>query len=232
MIDSKLLQQVKTAILPDAECLSDEEIELLISWVNTGGRLFFTAGTATHDENRRRRPRHGILQRISDFPAQEHGLSPAQEWHHWLRNDFTEFETSDSVLPGWKPVIHPYGKGLMGLWPQIDSGAPESQQDFADLKAFLFDLHGPMNVEIHGPPSLLVEFNHQPATSETLIHLIRTDAGDDDISITIRNGMGWKECRVLSPDQQPPATQIKGKILRLSRLSRYAIVAFPSSHDC
>jgi len=231
-IEMHRLQKVRTAILPDTECLSDSEIELLNSWVLGGGRLFFTAGTATHNENRRRRPRNGILEHVRDFPPHHSGLSPAQEWCHWLRNDFTEFETSDSILPGWKPVIHSHGKGLLGLWPEIAAASPETPGTPARttdaLEAFLRKLHGPMRIQVQAPPSLLVESNHQPATAETLVHLVRTDSGSRPISVSIRNTSGWKGYRVLSPDRRPPVVQIIGKTLRLSRLSRYAVVAFPS----
>ncbi len=227
-IDGHRLGQVQTAILPDAESLSDGEIDLLNTWVLKGGRLLITAGTATHDENRRRRPRNGLLERVGNFPVHRSGLSPAQEWLHWFRNDFTEFETRDSILPGWMPVIHPHGKGVLGLWPEISASRKGKGTPAKAIETFLRKLHGPMRIQVQGPPSLLVDCNRQPATEETLIHLVRTDPGTRPISVSIRNSSGWKGCRVLSPDLRPPVLQINGKTLRLSRLGRYAVVVFPS----
>lgn len=224
-IDATLLRQVKTAILPDAECLSDAEIARLKSWVRRGGRLFLTGGTATHDENRRRRPRHGFVsvQGQGGIPAPENGLSPAQQWHHWLRNDFTEFATTDSILPGWKPLIHPYGQGAIGLWPTV------AETPSSDLENFLAKLHGPKNLSIQGSPSLLVECNQEPTSGKILLHLIRTEGKAGTCAVTVRHALGWKYLQVLSPDARPPLLRRKGRTLHLSRLSRYALVVFSSA---
>lgn len=186
-------------------------------------------------------PRHGILHWNLDS---DEIREEAKSWYVWSEQDFTEFRVSDEAgnTDGGlesTPDIRPHGKGLLGYWPHINVPGkrclansfmqPEEllpPENAKEIRDFLNRLHGPFEVEIQAPPSLLVESAWRPETGETLLHLVHTDASAGPIDVTLNHRNAWNNLEVLSPDPLPPRVEESASILRLSSLSRYAVLKF------
>lgn len=232
-ISKDLLCTVKTLILPDAESLSDAEISTLKGWVAAGGRLLFTARTATHDEYRRRRPRHGILQWLEN---RADSLEDAIRWYNWSKEDFTEFPLRESGLQDVSEIYF-FGAGALGYWPHIEvsgkgclanrrmnPGELLPPDNAGEIYDFLSQLHGAFEFSVDAPDSLLVETAFQPKTNEMLIHLIQVDANGEPIQITLDRKEGWEGAGIYSPDQHHPQLEIADTLLHVRSLKRYAVV--------
>ncbi len=229
------LEKIRTLLIPDCECLSDQELATLDAWVRKGGRLLLTANTATHDEYRRRRPRNGLLSKV-----ERNARAPnAEDWYQWILEDFVEIGDEHIAQGTGEPEIYALGEGALGFWPQAQVPIPGNTaqrtlrsedrtlpKNADALEAFLRRLHGPFRLEVHGPENLLVECNIQPATDETLLHLIHTNAEDHLCDLDIANAHGWEEFRVITPDPTPPSVQAKGRTLTVTGLDRYAVIVW------
>lgn len=230
-ISRTALDQVRTLLLADMESLADDELAILRDWVQSGGRLFFTGRTGTHDEFRRRRPRPAIL---SWLP--EHDLpGNAVRWYAWCKEDFSEDDVQDGGLKG-EPWMQPYGEGRLGYWPRIGNGdAPGLLDSYVkaedwvapsnadEIEKFIRKLHGSFQFEVEGPSSLLTETAIHAVTGETLLHLIQVDGNAAPIDLAIHRA-GEGDVRIFSPDPVPPVFERRGNTLHLRGLNRYAVV--------
>lgn len=237
-LDPERLTQVRTLILPDTECLSDAELKVLHSWVEGGGQLFFTGGSGTHTDDRRRRSRCPLRQWL-DPSAPPPG--PAQ-WYAWISSDISEIpeHTADADGAGPRPVIVRHGRGRLGFFPRVampkwepvvhrPMSAPQIQAptNAAEITAFLHELHGPFAERLEGPPSLLFDKARSEPEGVDVFHVVRVDQEPGTIDAKVHSATGWQGARVLSADQDPPRMEIAGSLLHLHRIQRHAIVIRP-----
>lgn len=233
-LSSKMLNEVRTLLLADMESLSNDELDMLHEWVCSGGRLFFTGRTGTHDEFRRRRPHSSILSWLPGHDQQD----DAVHWYAWCKEDFSEDEVRDGGLKG-EPWQEPCGEGCLGYWPRIKSRnapcllnsymKPEdwvAPPDAAEIEKFIRDLHGPFQFEVDGPSSLLTETTVHADTGEILLHLIQADGEASPVDLTVHHTGEHCSFRVLSPDTTPPRLEHDNNTLQLRGLARYAVIAF------
>jgi hypothetical protein len=224
-LDESQLSQIRTLLLPDAESLADEEIELLKDWVQRGGNLFITERTGTHNEYRRRRSQHVFMPRETD----------ARDWFAWMSHDHVEIESVAQETGECGEILH-QGKGRLGYWPVLRPPfegincwfVPTKERrppaNAEQVEAFLRELHGSFDYEVHGDDSLLTDTAVQPRTGEYLLHIIRTDTKPGVANVTIARRGKWPELRVLSPDLEPPQITMNDDTLQLRNLQRYAVV--------
>lgn len=237
-INQNSLSQVRTALLPDMESLSDDEILLLRNWVEGGGRLFFTNKTATHNEYRRRRTRHGILNWIEDCQSDTRRV-PALDWYEWSKADATEFKMKHGDPLLRKPIMKKFGEGVLGYWPQIivpsftgctanrwiTPGELAPPVNAQDIEMFIRTLHGNFNIEVKGPSSVLAEYAWQPKSKQILIHVICTDPNNAAVDVELDRQSDWAQHQVITPpDIAPPLVHMDKTKLLLRELSRYAVV--------
>ncbi|MCC7350273.1 MAG: beta-galactosidase [Phycisphaerales bacterium] len=239
------LNEVRTLLLPDAECLSQSELDCLHAWVKAGGRLLFTTRTARYDQDRRRRPRHPLL----DWSAAWRDINNAngpETWFNWLNEEGGEFGKSDSPdADAWPqtPAISQLGEGRLGWWPALQYNTPITPHhcrpqdllppiDTEGIEQFIVDLHGPFSLRVDGPPQLLTEFGCPSRQQGRLIHLIRTNDSDQPISATIHvdRPLASEQIACLSPDDQPPRLDITDNVIRIDALKRYAVLHLPREH--
>src|SRR5205085_11909465 len=75
------LSKYRALILPDQECLSDEQIELIRKYVQSGGGLVATEQTSMFDNWRRRRKTFGLRGVFgTDAPAYRENLYTARPY--------------------------------------------------------------------------------------------------------------------------------------------------------
>lgn len=232
-LTKEVLSGIRTLLLPDMESLADAELSLLCEWVRQGGRLFFTGRSGTHDEFRRRRSHPAIPAWLpgGDVPVS------ALHWHTWYKEDFSEEETRAGGFKG-ESWIEPLGSGLLGYWPRIGEGhatclvnsyiRPEewvAPSNADAIETFIRELHGPFDIEVEGPSSLLVEVTRCETTGEILIHLIQVDPSVSSTDVTIHwQDRGAQFRWVLTPEGSPPRVQHEDTSMRVFGIDRYAIV--------
>lgn len=231
----EVLKGVRTLLIPEAECLSDQELATLRVWVEEGGRLFFTSNTGAYNERRRRR-----TENVFSAWRGEECLADATDWRRWCMADFVEIDTSGEFEESdRKPAIHAFGDGFLGLWPNIRLTGKQDMkschlrqadlipsQEAIEIEAFLRRLHGSFDVAVRGPENLVVECNRQPATGELLLHLVRTGEDEETCALEIECRGNWKRFRISTPDVLPPTARMVGDKIVVSGLERYAVVVF------
>lgn len=231
-ISEDALRDIQTLLLPDAESLSDRELDILRDWTRGGGRLFFTGRSGTHNEFRRRRPRAAIL----SWTPERSQPADAARWYSWCREDFSEGRMLDGGLKG-EPWIEDFGSGKLGYWPTLcPPDAPSlithyveefaMPENSSDLEAFIRNLHGPFSLEVHGPPSILMESATHIPTGDILLHVLQTDIDAPPINLDIHCQDRKGTLRVISPDSAPPRLERRGETLALLSLARYAVLIF------
>ena len=231
-VDRSRLNAVRTLILPDAECLSDQDLDVIKRWVNDGGNLLFTQASGAFDEYGRRRPRHPIFDWV---PAWQHRYNDTVGAHTWF---------------DWKidtdPQIVPFGGGRLGLWPrmEVDCDATLLPEPFklearafgpenvttpmnrGSLVGFLKALHGPFDFEVFGTNSVVVEVVQCANQSNTrLIHLVQTDVKIDqsEVVATMRDLKNHR-FQLFSPDHPCPELIVDDRTARVRNLRTYAVL--------
>jgi len=221
-LDAESLRGVRTLILADMECLSDGELDALMDWVREGGRLFFTRRSATHDENRLRRPENGIRARVPGFAAEDAACAPELRWYSWMPDDFPEYPVEEySGKLHLKPALRLHGGGVVGFWPR-----DPDPSDREGLGAFLEELHGPRTVRIRGPERLYVSMTGRHATGELFVHLINAlpARGPIDVDIEVAPGSLRLSGEAASPDGAPPAVTASASGVAVRGLACYVVV--------
>src|SRR5262249_49083218 len=107
-ITPQRLSRYKTIVLPNVECLSDDEVKVLLEYVQSGGGLVLTDQTGVFDGWRRRRPQQALLNVLIEF------------------TDLAKFNTAKS-----REVKGVHGKGRFVYLPRIEPQRPFDPQKFA-----------------------------------------------------------------------------------------------------
>jgi hypothetical protein len=242
-ITPQRLRRYTTIVLPNAECLSDDEIKVLLEYVQSGGGLVLTDQTGVFDGWRRRRPQQALLNVLID-PA-----------------DFAKFNTAKS-----REVKGVYGKGRFVYLPRIEPQRPFDAQKFAiDSIAFrnssehyphAWDHAGfaitkehwtlPKNqkqfvaavewvfgaalpVSVSGPESLAVETRLNSA-GELIVHLLNYNLTKAAGGVSINcSESKYRHATLFTPGSES-AKNLKisntksGSVVKVGAVERYAVV--------
>ncbi len=233
-LESERLKSIKTLLLPEAVCLSDGELALLESWIRDGGRVLVTAGTASHNENLRRRPQNPFAAWVPSW-QERINQNPAEMWFDWIEgNESLDIE----------PAIAELGRGRIGLWPRIrgrcrqsatfnylgpDQWWPPEQAD--ELAEFIHRLHGEASVRLHGPPPVVIE-HHRQLDGTDLLHLVQVEEQANPVELTLTGSLVEnRRVRVLALDTPAPNFAQDRDTLSLHGAGRYTIVELvPEGH--
>ncbi|HET9180428.1 MAG TPA: alpha-amylase family protein [Terriglobia bacterium] len=170
------LSNLKVLVLPDSECLSDEQIAKIRSCVENGGGLIATGQAGLYDEWRRLRVEPG-LKGLAD------GQQPASSYEEHVRA-----VKISSGLPVRKLV----GKGRVVYFPGIpfDGPLPKTEPYFtidnkfwkrpANSEELIGEIrwaaNSEMPVEISGPEFLVANLVWQPDQHRAMVHLVNYNA--------------------------------------------------------
>lgn len=179
IFDEHLMDLTKYAvlILPNSECLSDEQLAIIQRYVNEGGGLVATGQTGLYDEWRRPRTTPGL-----------HGLVD----HQLVGSDYQERVTS-RMSPTGSVVRKYFGQGRVAYIPQIefDGTLPPPQPYFAitnifwkrprNWKEVIDSVHwtavGNIPLTVDGPDFLVANCTSQRGSRRVLVHLLNYNAG-------------------------------------------------------
>jgi hypothetical protein len=238
-IEDETLRELKTLLLADMDCLSDEELTAINRWVENGGRMFFTFRTALFNGYRQRRARHPILDWSRELKTRFNDRIDSSVWFEWSQEDYHDRNAEESFL-NQSPTIAGVGKGKLGFWPRLRvplTGCTLSRRILAEdvclpedapaIEQFVRDLHGSMEIEGEGADSVLVEANHHRNDDIRFLHLVNVKPTDEVVDLNVRLREPWKgKLELLSPDQTPPTMTVQGDRLTIRNLHKYAVVVF------
>lgn len=230
------LTDLSSLMIPDAECLSDREIDTLLKWVYCGGNLFMTKRTGTHNEYQSRRPRNGILSQIEDWPG--HSRDEASEWYDMFISDLGEER--------WKAEektthdVYSHGKGSIIVFSQIALFKEKNVQNIShiekefkipplkkkesdQIEKVIRQHHGAFGIEIISEAKLLVEFN-ESTSGKKMIHIINISNSDENNTVIIKNSSLWKKHHIMSPCGRVTNSVLNGGEMIIENPPAYCVV--------
>jgi hypothetical protein len=216
-LDEAILRRYAVLVLPDVECLDEQEADLIIDYVRKGGGLVLTGRTGRYDLWYRQRPR-SVLAPLLEGAAAGDGAPRA---------------TFGCGRVVWLPRLEPttpfeYGTTDWMILPKYWH-LPKNHAAF--LRAMFWALADRSLADITAPLGVAAE-TRRTADGRLLIHLLDYDLGrrSASASITVR-GMQVGAVRLWTPatdDQaravRPTAVRGGGVRLAVGAVRRYAIV--------
>ena len=170
------LSNLKVLILPDSECLSDDQIAKIKSFVEAGGGLIATGQAGVYDEWRRLRIEPGLK-------GLAHGQQPASAY---------EERVGALKISSGLPVRKLVGKGRVVYFPGIpfDGPLPRMEPYFTIDNRFWkrpsnweeligeirWAANAEMPVDISGPEFLAANLVWQPDKQREMVHLVNFNA--------------------------------------------------------
>jgi len=170
------LADYKVLILPNSECLSDEQISLIRRYVDGGGGLVVTEQTGLYDEWRRVRTQPGLSGlvegQLSGSEYQEEVKSQLNSPVAGVRKQAGRGRVA--YLPslqfdGALPPPEPYFTITNRFWKR-----PNNWQDIID--AVNWAAGDPIPITVDGPEYLAANYTCQPRNRRYLIHLVNYNA--------------------------------------------------------
>jgi hypothetical protein len=229
------LSQYLVLVLPDSECLSDEQLSYIRRFVENGGGLVATGQSGLYDIWRRPHMKPGLR-----------GLVDTQQ-------SASEYEESVNTLsiPTGLPVRKELGKGRSVYIPGVvyDGPLPEPENYFNISNRFwkrpknwedIIDsirwaAKGQIPVEIDGPEFLVANVVQQSMKQRLLIHLVNYNAqnvqaiSSIDVKCQLPQGKTPREIKIVSPDEETPralnfATQNSATLFTIPQVKVYSVV--------
>ena len=198
----------KVVVLPDAECLSDAQIEQIRAFVANGGGLVATGKSGLYDEWRRVRTAPGLAGLID-------GQAPAEGY---------EETVGQERLHAGKPVRKQAGKGRTVYLPALefdgDTSAlgnrfrvdarfwkrPHNWQQLVEAIHWAAGDNIPLRVT--APGALVANLVTQPAKRRTMVHLVnyaaRTAPLREAAQVTVQLPAAARTVTLYSPDRKEP----------------------------
>jgi hypothetical protein len=169
------LTKLQVLVLPDSECLSDEQLARIRAYVEQGGGLVAVGNAGLYDEWRRLRREPGLK-----------GLVDAQP----RARDYEE--NVEESAAGGAAQRKTYGKGRVAYFPALPfDGPPPAPEAYFNISnrfwkrprnweeviaAIRWAANADLPLEVSGPAFLAANLVQQDARERRLIHLVNYDA--------------------------------------------------------
>jgi hypothetical protein len=203
------LTNLQVLVLPDSECLSDEQLAQIRTFVERGGGLVAIGQAGLYDEWRRLRPVPGLKGLVD-------GQAPARDY---------EEQVEETVAAG-TTQRKTYGKGRVVYLPvvQFDGPLPE-REDYFNIgnrfwkrprnweeitTAIRWAANADLPLEVSGPDFLVANLVEQGARQRRLIHLVNYDARNTPAISSLRctarvpSGNVVKDVKMYEIDAESP----------------------------
>jgi hypothetical protein len=228
------LSKYRALILPESQCLSDEQLGYIRKFVENGGGLVATGMAGLYDHWRRLRVEPGLKGLID-------GQRPARGYQ----------ERVEREEEGGTAVRKQAGKGRAIYFPtvQFDGPLPEMEPYFTissrrfwkapknwkEIAEGVRWAAGTVPLEVSGPDYLIANLTAHPSKRRTVVHLVnynhRNVPAIESVAVTCRlpEGARFQNATALSPDfegSQPVAVKSEGGAVSftLPRVKIYSVV--------
>jgi hypothetical protein len=226
----KDLSKYRVLALPDQECLSDEQLELIRKFVQQGGGLVATEHSSLYTEWRLRRRDFGLqdLWRVNAPPWRGPGEPEELSKIGPVRNLFGRGRVV--YFPEVKPAVEkPPTAPMTSVYWKL----PVNEEEL--IEAVRWAAGQPLSLEVKAPPTVTAELMERQAKAELLLHLLNYNSArtpsvaDIDVSLQLPQGKKVRNISLLSPDGETagslPVTVREGSAAFLvPRLQTYDLV--------
>jgi len=231
------LSKYRVLFLADQECLTEQEMESIRTFVRNGGGLVATEHTSLYTHKRKRRPDFGLKDCFGvNFPPAVSSIA------------------SEPVLK-MEPLRTHFGKGRVVYIPAIESAiekppaVPMSNQYWKLARnnaqlvaAILWALGGLPSVQTDSAlsPFVVTELIHQKARNKMILHAVNYDCASAApirnirVSVRIPSGKNVKNVQFLTPDganSQSLTTRMEKQVVHLTipELNTYSLAVIDLS---
>ncbi len=199
------LGKYRLLVLPDSECLSDDQLESIKKFVKSGGGLVATGLVGLYDEWRRLRVRPGLFPLIESQPpakAYEETVERTEAAGREVRRDYERGRVAyfpaiefDGPLPPAEPYFNISNK----YWKK-----PRNWREIAE--AVRWAAKDDVPLRIGGPSHLVTNLVSQPAKNRLLLHLVNYSArsGRSVKGVEVALRYPAKAATLLAPDLARP----------------------------
>jgi len=204
------LSRYKVLVLPDSQCLSDDQLAAIRTFVSNGGGLVALGQAGLYDEWLRPRRVPGLSEL---FPSQKRGETYGEEisWRALtgptVRKEFGQGRAA--YIPGAEfdgplPPMPPYFAITNQFWKK-----PKNTDQIVEAVAWA--AHNTLPVHIAGPDYLVANLMSQPGQKRSILHLVNYNAkrvpavSAVDVTLTAP-GTAHPSVVLLSPDNAAPRT--------------------------
>ncbi|HLN01733.1 MAG TPA: alpha-amylase family protein [Bryobacteraceae bacterium] len=203
------LSRYKVLILPDSECLSDNQIAAIRTFVSNGGGLVALGQAGLYDEWLRPRRVPGLSELL---PGQKRGETYGEETR-WrgvtgptVRKDFGQGRAA--YIPGAEfdgplPAMPPYCAITNQFWKK-----PKNADQIVEAVAWA--AQNALPVHISGPDYLVANLVSQRDQKRAILHLVNYNAKRvpvvSTVDVTLSAGTTHPSVTLLSPDTTGPQT--------------------------
>ncbi len=230
------LSNLRVLILPDSECLSDEQLARLRAFVESGGGLVAIGQAGLYDEWRRLRVEPGLKGLAA-------GQAPARDY---------EEEVEETAAPSGSLQRNQVGKGRVAYIPGVeyDGPLPEAEPYFNISNRFwkrprnwqqIIDaVHWAANedvpLKVDGPDFLVANLVEQATRERRLIHLVNYDGQKTpeipsvQVTCAIPNGKVAKSVTLHEVESESPRAlsftpEPLGVSFTIPNVKTYAVIA-------
>jgi hypothetical protein len=175
------LSRYKAVILPNSECLSDEQLTFVRRYVEDGGGLVATRYTGIYDDWGRLRTEPGLRGLVDnqpsgeDYPEYEPGVNASSNQvyqgavaHKEVGKGRVAY-VPDVIFDGPRPDWPPYFAIRNEFWKR-----PQNWQEV--IEAVRWAARGEIPVEISGPEFLVANLVSQAEKRQMMLHLVNYNA--------------------------------------------------------
>jgi hypothetical protein len=226
----------KVLILPNSECLSDEQLTLIRRYVNDGGGLVVTEESGLYDDWRRMRTQPGLSGlvdgQLAGVDYQEEVQSQSNGTVAGMRKQVGRGRVAyipSLQFDGELPPPEPYFTITNRFWKR-----PKNWKEITD--AVNWAAGDPIPFTVDGPEYLVANYTYQPRKRRFLVHLVNYNATKvpsiADIHVRTYTARNEKTLRVTlyTPDSdkaQPLEYNIDGysTTFTVAELRTYAFIA-------
>jgi hypothetical protein len=216
------LSKYKALILPDQECLTNAQMDLIRSYVKAGGGLVATELTSLYDDWRRRRSNLGLHEVLGvNMQVERDNLYTFRPYQSPIPAPAGSVAASSpepATIPVSAPVRNMFGRGRATYIPAVRPAIPKppgvsmtSQYwklplNFEQIVGEIRWATGGVSLSVKGPSTLVVEPLEQPTTGRLLVHLLNYDVDrhptldNVQISLKLPPDKTVRVIHLLSPD--------------------------------
>jgi hypothetical protein len=229
------LSKLQVLVLPDSECLSDEQLARIRSFVEQGGGMVAIGQAGLYDEWRRLRPEPGLKGLVD-------GQTGARDY---------EEQVEETVAAGASQRKN-YGKGRVVYLPavQFDGSLPEAEPYFNISNRFWkrprnweeistairWAANADLPLEVDGPDFLVANLVEQGARQRRLIHLVNYDARNTPAISSLRctarvpSGKVVRDVKIFEVDADSPrpldfSPGPSSATITIPEMKTYAVIA-------
>jgi hypothetical protein len=226
----KDLSKYRVLALPDQECLSDEQMDLIRRFVRAGGGLVATEHTSLYTPWRQRRREFGLKDLFQvDSPPWRGANSPEATLkipvaHHQVGSGRVAY------VPEVKPTIpKPHGERMTSEYWRL----PANTRELID--AVKWAAGGQLSLEVNAPSGVVSELVEQPGEHTRIVHIVNYDRAqhplvkDLHLSVGLTPHAKIRRATLLSPDAEAsaslPISESHGRaLLSVPSLRTYSLV--------